>query len=139
MILSSIFVKNVSYPSFKIFNLNFKDVWIVVEHENTFLRFWFFPLSLESKLFGVVLIQPLPVGFSFVKISLVLFVFIKEDHLTVSFRSGIIEISLIKEMIGNVQRTLTICLPFLPTAYEISILLIVPENWKGFYLRWSRT
>lgn len=95
-ILSTIFVKDVSFSCYHVMNFNFKNVWVILKHKNSIQRFGVIPFALECEFFDFIFIKAFSIGSTWIKLASVLLVFIQKIHLTLAFRSCIRKLSLIE-------------------------------------------
>ena len=84
-------------------NINFKNVWILIKHKDSVQGFGVVPYAFECEFLGVVFIESFSIGPTCMKIAFVLLVFIQKGHLTFALWSGILESSLVDQVIRNVQ------------------------------------
>jgi hypothetical protein len=61
-VLSAIFVKDVSLSYHHVMNVDFKDVWVILEHKNAIQWFGVVPFAFEREFFDFVFIKAFSIG-----------------------------------------------------------------------------
>lgn len=79
-------------------------------------------MTLESEHFVIVFIESLSIGFTLLKISFILIVFIDKDHFSLSGGDAIRKGSIIEEVIGYIEGAIALWTPFRPVSNKVSII-----------------